>query len=92
MLAGRAEDAVQFARRALDLSREHKERAHEAYALRLLGEIAARGEAPDAAAEGWYQGAIELADELGMHPLLAQCRRGLELLGLKEGRTGKAVG
>ena len=92
LLAGRAEDAVQFARRALDLSREHKERAHEAYALRLLGEIAARGEAPDAAAEGWYQGAIELADELGMHPLLAQCRRGLELLGLKEGRTGKAVG
>jgi tetratricopeptide (TPR) repeat protein len=41
LLAGRMQEAVQFAGRALDLSRAHKERGHEAWALRLLGEIAA---------------------------------------------------
>ena len=41
MLAGRLEEAHAFAEQALDLAREHQERGHEAYALRLLGEIAA---------------------------------------------------
>src|SRR5262249_36622931 len=36
LLAGRMQEAVQLAGRALDLSRAHKERGHEAWALRLL--------------------------------------------------------
>jgi tetratricopeptide (TPR) repeat protein len=37
--AGRTANALESAERALALSREHKERGHEAWALRLLGEI-----------------------------------------------------
>jgi class 3 adenylate cyclase/tetratricopeptide (TPR) repeat protein len=42
MLAGRLEEAYTLAERALALARAHQERGNEAYALRLLGEIAAR--------------------------------------------------
>ena len=42
LLAGRLEEAHALAERALALAREHQERGHEAYALRLLGDIAAR--------------------------------------------------
>ena len=38
--AGRLEEAHALAERALALAREHQERGHQAYALRLLGEIA----------------------------------------------------
>ena len=44
MLAGRLEEAHALAERALALAREHQERGHEAYALRLLGDIAAQRE------------------------------------------------
>ena len=47
LLAGRMQEAVQLAGRALDLSRDHKERGHEAWALRLLGEIAAHQAPPE---------------------------------------------
>src|SRR5262249_51956622 len=36
-LAGRGEEAWQHARQALDLARQHKERANEAFALHQLG-------------------------------------------------------
>ena len=42
LLAGREADAHAAAQRALGLARQYKERGHEAYALRLLGEIVAR--------------------------------------------------
>jgi hypothetical protein len=41
LLAGRMQEAVQLAERALTLARAHKERGYEAWAMRLLGEIAA---------------------------------------------------
>ena len=47
MLAGHLEEAHTFAERALALARGHQERGNEAYALRLLGEIAARCEPPE---------------------------------------------
>ena len=47
LLAGRMQEAVQLAGRALDLARAHKERGHEAWALRLLGEIAAHQDPPE---------------------------------------------
>jgi tetratricopeptide (TPR) repeat protein len=46
MLTGRLEAAHALAEQALALTREHQERGHQAYALRLLGEIAARREPP----------------------------------------------
>ena len=41
LLAGRVEDAHRLAERVLALSRDRKERGNQAWALRLLGEIAA---------------------------------------------------
>ena len=69
-------DAHQRAGRALELSRDLKQRGHEAYALRLLGEIAIHREPPEAElAEKHYRQALALADELGMRPLRAHCHR-----------------
>ena len=81
LLAGRLEEAHALAERALALAREHQERGHEAYALRLLGEIAARCEPPELEqAEVHYQQALALAEALGMRPLVAHCHRGLGTL------------
>jgi tetratricopeptide (TPR) repeat protein len=91
LLAGRLEEAYALAERALVLAREHQERGHEAYALRLLGEIAAQREPPagDQAGEYYHQ-ALALADELGMRPLQAHCHRGLGTLYLKAGQQEQA--
>jgi tetratricopeptide (TPR) repeat protein len=78
LLAGREADAHAAAHRALGLARQHKERGHEAYTLRLLGEIAAREDSLDIGkAENHYRQALALAAELGMRPLIAHCHVGL---------------
>jgi tetratricopeptide (TPR) repeat protein len=80
-LAGRGEEAWQHARHALDLARQHKERANEAHALHQLGAVHAHAAPPDIAqAEAHYQQALALAEELGMRPLQAHCHRGLGTL------------
>jgi tetratricopeptide (TPR) repeat protein len=81
LLAGHVEEAHTLAEGVLTLTRTHQERSNEAYALRLLGEIAARREPPEiAAAEAHYQHALALAEELGMRPLQAHCHCGLGTL------------
>src|SRR5262249_27787187 len=81
LLAGRKENALELAQRALERSRAHKERGHQAHALRLLGEIAAQHRPLDVAhAEAYYHQALTLAEELGMRPLQAHCHRGLGML------------
>jgi tetratricopeptide (TPR) repeat protein len=81
MLAGRLEEAHVLAERALALARTHQERGHQAYALHLLGDIAARREPPESAlAEAYDRQAMALADELGMRPLQAHCHLGLGTL------------
>jgi len=81
LLAGRETDARAAAHRALGLARQHKERGYEAYTLRLLGDIAAHKDSPDVGeAEGHYRQALALAEELGMHPLIAHCHVGLAKL------------
>jgi tetratricopeptide (TPR) repeat protein len=86
LLAGREADAGAAAQRALGLARQHKERGHEAYTLRLLGEIAAREDPLDiGAAENHYRQALTLAEELGMRPLLAHCHVGLGKLYRRSG-------
>ena len=53
----------------------------EAYALWLLGEIAAHRTPPDIdQAAAHYHQALALAEELGMRPLQAHCHRGLGAL------------
>jgi class 3 adenylate cyclase/tetratricopeptide (TPR) repeat protein len=84
--ADRREDAIVLAGRAYALACEQKERGHEAYALRLLGKIAAHGDPLDGeAAAAHYQQALALADELGMRPLQAHCHGGLGTLYAKIG-------
>lgn len=89
--AGRLEDARAMAERALALADAHCERASRAYALRLLGETAFRGEAPDfEAAEDQLRQARSLALELGMRPLAARCQLDLGLMYQGAGRASKA--
>jgi tetratricopeptide (TPR) repeat protein len=79
--AGRLDEASTQAQRALEFARGHQERGHEAYALRLLGEIHARQDPPKVEpAEAHYQQALPLAEELGMRPLQAHCHRSLGTL------------
>jgi class 3 adenylate cyclase/tetratricopeptide (TPR) repeat protein len=91
MLAGRLEEAHALAESMLALAREHQERGHQAYVLRLLGDIAARREPPEVAqAEAYYQQALTLAEELGMRPLQAHCHLGLGTLYVKTGQREQA--
>jgi predicted ATPase/class 3 adenylate cyclase len=78
LLAGRIEEAHTLAEQALTLARERQEHGHQAYALRLLGEIAARHDSPERTqAEVHYRQALALAEALGMCPLQAHCHFGL---------------
>ena len=63
----------------------------EAYALWLLGEIAAHRTPPDIdQAAAHYHQALALAEELGMRPLQAHCHRGLGMLYAATGQRGQA--
>jgi class 3 adenylate cyclase/tetratricopeptide (TPR) repeat protein len=88
LLAGRFEEAQTLAECALSIASEQQERGNEAYALRLLGAIAARRDPPAVAgAQSHYHQALALAEELGMRPLVAHCHLGL---GRLYGQTGRA--
>jgi tetratricopeptide (TPR) repeat protein len=90
-LAGRPNVALMLARSALEASRTHKERGHEGWALRLLGEIYRRQEPPaTGVAEASYRQALALAEELRMRPLQAHCRRGLGTLYATTGQREQA--
>ena len=89
--AGRLEEAHALAEQALALAREHQERGHQAYALRLLGDIAAHRAPPDVdEAAAHYRQALALAEELGMRPLQAHCHHGLGTLYATVGQREQA--
>jgi tetratricopeptide (TPR) repeat protein len=89
--AGHIEEARDAAAQALKLARRRSERGHEAYALRLLGEIASHTATPDVeTAQGHYRNALMLADELGMRPLVAHCHLGLGTLYRRIGKREPA--
>jgi tetratricopeptide (TPR) repeat protein len=91
MLAGCLQEGQSLAEHALAHAREYRERGNEAYALRLLGDIAARREPPESAqAETHYRQALALAEELGMRPLQAHCHRGLGTLYSRTGQSEQA--
>jgi tetratricopeptide (TPR) repeat protein len=91
LLAGRLDEAHTQARHALEFSRAHQERGHEAYALRLLGEVHARREPSEVEpAATHYRQAITLAKALGMRPLQAHCHLGLGTLYTRTGQREQA--
>jgi tetratricopeptide (TPR) repeat protein len=91
LLAGHLEEAHALAEGVLAHARAHQERGHEAYALRLLGDVAARRGPPESTqAEVHYQQALVLADELGMRPLMAHCHLGLGSLYITTGQREQA--
>jgi tetratricopeptide (TPR) repeat protein len=91
MLAGRLAEAQALTERALALTRAYQERGNEAYALRLLGNIAARREPLESEQAGeCYLQALALAEELGMRPLVAHCHLGLGTLYGRMGRVEPA--
>jgi tetratricopeptide (TPR) repeat protein len=91
LLAGRLEEAHALAERALAFAYEHQERGNQVYALRLLGDIAARRDPPYVEeAETHYRQALALAEELGMRPLQAHCHLGLGTLYAKLGQWEQA--
>ena len=78
VLAERLDDGLAFANQALTLARERKKRGSEAWALRLLGEIASCADPSDGEKAGThYHQAMALAGKLGMRPLVARCHLGL---------------
>jgi len=78
------------AERALEMALRFRERGNEAWALRLLGDIAGRGGAPEQA-----QASLETARALGetsmMRPLVARCRLSLGRVLLREGAHDRAA-
>jgi tetratricopeptide (TPR) repeat protein len=91
ILAGHLEEAQARAEGALEHARAYQERGYQAYALRLLGEIAARREPLEGDQAGdYYRQALALAVELGMRPLVAHCYLGLGKLYAKLGRRAEA--
>jgi predicted ATPase/class 3 adenylate cyclase len=91
LLADQVEDARACADRAVMLARTRGERGYEAYALRLVGEIASRCDPPNfEQAEGHYRQAMALAEELSMRPLVGHCHLGLGQLHRRTGDLARA--
>jgi len=91
LLADQVENARACADRALMLARGRGERGYEAWALRLLGEIASHHGRPDmATAAAHYGAAMTLASELEMRPLVAHCHFGLGRLYSRAGKREQA--
>jgi class 3 adenylate cyclase/tetratricopeptide (TPR) repeat protein len=91
LLADQVENARACADRAVLLARGRGERGYEAWALRLLGEIASHHGRPDVAtAAAHYGAAMTLASELQMRPLMAHCHLGLGRLYRRTGKREQA--
>jgi tetratricopeptide (TPR) repeat protein len=91
LLADQLENARACADRAVSLARERGERGNEAWALRLLGDIASHHDRPDVtAAEARYGAAMTLASELDMRSLEGHCHLGLGRLYRRTGDPERA--
>ena len=89
--AGRIDEALTMLGMRLRFAASIKQRGHQAWALRLLGEIHAQLDPPEVeSAEAYYRQALSLANELEMRPLQAHCHRGLGTLYLKMGQQAQA--
>jgi len=89
LLVDRVDEARVCAEQCLAYTRARGEHGYEAYALYLLGEIAAH-RADGKAAEGHLREAGSLAADLGMRPLVGHCHRGLGTLYRRTGQPPAA--
>jgi tetratricopeptide (TPR) repeat protein len=87
----RLDEALALAARGLEFCRMHAQRGEQAWVLRLLGEIHAHRQPPEAElAEASYREALALAETLGMRPLQAHCHRSLGTLYAATGQREQA--
>jgi tetratricopeptide (TPR) repeat protein len=93
LIAGKLDRASELADRALGMARERGERGQEAWALHLIGGVAA-AQGSDGAkhAESYWRAAITQATELGMRPLVAHCHFGLGKMYRGTGDHDQALG
>jgi len=90
--AGRVDEALAAAEGGLALARQRDERGHEAYAIHLLGKVAAHPEVSEPeTAQQHYEKARALAETLGMRPLVAHCHLGRGRLYGETGRPQQAA-
>jgi transcriptional regulator with AAA-type ATPase domain/class 3 adenylate cyclase/tetratricopeptide (TPR) repeat protein len=90
-LEGSLEEAERRATGAFELARQHGERGNEAWAVHLQSLVAAaHPSAHDDAALTHATRAMTLAEELGMHPLVAHCHLGLGKLYRRIGKRDEA--
>lgn len=89
LAAGDVDGAARRAEEAVEVARRHAQRGWEAWALQLQGHTALARSAHDAAAIRFAE-AIALAEERGMRPLLAHCRRGVAHVHAGAGDRGLA--
>ncbi len=91
LAAEQVERARTVAQRALELALRHKERGHQAWALRLLGDVAMTTDATGSSeAEAYYDQALVLAQELAMRPLVARTHLALGRLLRLQGERDRA--
>jgi DNA-binding NtrC family response regulator/tetratricopeptide (TPR) repeat protein len=91
LATGDRHEALADARRALEVAMTRRERGNEAWALQLLGDLAAGEELPNVeTADLRYREARALADERGMRPLVARCHLGLGALYGRAGAPARA--
>jgi tetratricopeptide (TPR) repeat protein len=89
--AGQLEAAHTLAEQALTLARTHQRQGLQAYALRLLGEVAAQREPLERSrATAYYRQALARAEERGMRPLQAHCHASLGTLDAQTGHHEQA--
>jgi class 3 adenylate cyclase/tetratricopeptide (TPR) repeat protein len=88
---GRLEDAHHWLSRAREVALARRERGHEAWAVRLLGDIEAHPDRFNAeSGEALYREALALAEPRGMRPLVAHCHLGLSKLYRRTGKREQA--
>jgi len=91
LLEERLDEALAHAQEALSLARRHRERNHEAWCLRLLGQITSHRDPVDVEqTNGYYRGALALAETLGARPLVAHCHLHLGELLQRRDRQAEA--
>jgi NAD(P)-dependent dehydrogenase (short-subunit alcohol dehydrogenase family) len=91
LFASRLEEASTVGHRALTLARDGSQRGDEAIALRVLGDIVTHSDQSDAkSGQAHYRHALELAEPLGMRPLIAHCHLGLGKLYRRTGKREQA--
>ncbi len=89
-LAGQGPRAKQAAERGLSFSITYGERGHQAWLLRMIGDLELRADKPDLdKARRTIEDALSMAEDLSMRPLALRCHAGLAELYSLLGRADK---